>query len=741
MKRFESYNWTMTPHYPYTPFRVQNMETDVKNQSILPPIPCQVPGSIYDALQKAGVIEDPFFEMNSLKCQWVSNHWWVFDGKIDLDPKGNGERLELVLEGIDCMGHIFFNGKKLGQSDNMYVPFVADVTDIARKGSNTVTVVLENAPDEMGQIGYTSRTFTQKARFSYKWDWCTRLISVGLYRPVYVRAYNEVRFEDFYFKPVGTNGDAEFYATLHGDTKGCTVEVSIGNCLVNCPLDSRGREAKARLHVDDVKLWYPLDVGEQNLYDLTMSIIKDGVAVETRVEQVGFRQISLEQNDNAPLGALGYVFNCNGTRVYAKGVNLTPIDMTGYNDPAKMEQLLTMMKKAHINVIRVWGGGVIEDETFYRLCDRMGFMVWQEFIQSSSGLDNVPSKIEQFLVRQEATAKWAIKTRRNHPSLAVWSGGNELMNEEGIPSTFADRNIAELLGYVSYYSPHIPMLPTSASGPYEFLDPAHKGENHDVHGSWRYYGTKEHYRVFNESDSLFHSEFGVDGMMSVETMKTFLSEDNLKPDDMAHNHVWRHHGEWWDNSWRDKHIFGEPTTLEQQVARSQFIQAEGLRYAVEANRRRAFENSGSIIWQINEPYPNISCTCMIDYCMRAKPVLWQVGKAFAPLNVSIKYDKLIWKPGEEVVAEVFVSLDGEEREVSYSYGSAGQLTEGKAVCGHTRAVKVGEIRVTAEGKYVDFTLKAEDGVHTFENTIRLLVRQENGLCSDEGVLGFYPENE
>ena len=138
------------------------------------------------------------------------------------------------------------------------------------------------------------------------------------------------------------------------------------------------------------------------------------------------------------------------------------------------------------------------------------------------------------------------------------------------------------------------MLPTSASGPYEFLNTDHKGENHDVHGSWRYYGTKEHYRVFNESDSLFHSEFGVDGMMSVETMKTFLSEDNLKPDDMAHNHVWRHHGEWWDTSWRDNHIFGVPTTLEEQVACSQFMQAEGLRYAIEANR------SGSLGTAISE---------------------------------------------------------------------------------------------------------------------------------------------
>jgi beta-mannosidase len=311
-----------------------------------------------------------------------------------------------------------------------------------------------------------------------------------------------------------------------------------------------------------------------------------------------------------------------------------------------------------------------------------------------------------------------------------------------VPVDFANRNIAALLGIVTQNCPHIPMLPTSASGPQEFLDINHPGANHDVHGPWQYAGVTDQYKLFNKSDSMFHSEFGVDGMMPLRSMEKFLSKENLTVTNMTENCVWRHHGEWWDSSRRDNYVFGVPETLEQQIGRSQYIQAEGLRYGLEANRRRAYQNSGSIIWQINEPYPNICSTTLIDYYNETKPVFWQVGKAFAPLNVNLKYDKLIWEPGEEFVAEVYVCLDGEEQEVEFSYTAGTVTTTGKAVCGRTGGVKVGEVKCLAEGKYIDIALKAKaaDG-KTFENTIRLLVRQENGLCADEGILHFYPDHE
>jgi beta-mannosidase len=250
-------------------------------------------------------------------------------------------------------------------------------------------------------------------------------------------------------------------------------------------------------------------------------------------------------------------------------------------------------------------------------------------------------------------------------------------------------------------------------------------------------GVEGHYTYFNTIDSMFHSEFGVDGMASVETLKTFLSEEHLKPTNMAADHIWRHHGEWWDTSWRDNHIFGVPTTLEEQVARSQFMQAEGLRYAIEANRRRAYENSGSVIWQANELYPNVSSTSLLDYRIEGKPAYFQIAKAFAPLNVSLKYDKLVYAPGEVVKVEVFVTRDNDEREVTFCAKSGDAVLSGKAVAGNGLSVSVGVLEIVAGDKFVDITLTGEDGELSYENTIRLLVKQANGLCSDEGVGEFY----
>ncbi len=736
--RIELTEWSIAPHYPYTPFRVANLETDALNQSIYPPAPCRVPGSIYAALEGAGLIEDPFWDMNSLKAQWVAGHWWTYHTTFRIDAPPPGRRVELVLEGVDYHGHIFVNNRKVGESENMYVPFVADITDVLREGENGVTVVLENAPDEMGQIGYTRETHTQKARFNYKWDWCTRLISIGLYRPAYIRTYDTARIDAFYFKPVGQAGDAEVYVELHGDTTDCRVAVSIDGQCVECPLDPKGRLAKCRIRVEDVRLWEPGGTGDAALYELELSILKEDRVLDTHRTEVGFRHFELTPNDRAPIGALPYVFTCNGRRIYVKGVNLTPIDMTCYNDLAKLEALLTLMKRAHINLIRVWGGGVIEDESFYRLCDRMGIMVWQEFIQSSSGINNQPSKREAFLINQAKTAGYATRTLRNHPSLVVFSGGNELFDDDGVPSDFADRNLGELLGVVTQNCPHIPMLPTSASGP--TVAQHIPGEHWDVHGEWVFLGVEEHYKRYGGADYLFHSEFGVNGMAPVRSLRRFLSEPHLGPSNMR-DPVWRHHGEWWDCSGRDNAIFGEPDTLERQVTRSQYIQAEGLRFIIEADRRRAFQCSGSIIWQIHEPYPNVCCTSLVDCYLEPKPAFLQVAKAFAPLNVSLQYGKLIWERGETFTAEVYVSLEGEEREVAYAFTYGGHTVTGTVRAGQTHGVKVGEIAMPVVGRCIEVGLAATAGDLSFDNTIRLLVRGADGLCDDTDILGFYPEEE
>jgi beta-mannosidase len=170
-------------------------------------------------------------------------------------------------------------------------------------------------------------------------------------------------------------------------------------------------------------------------------------------------------------------------------------------------------------------------------------------------------------------------------------------------------------------------------------------------------GEKDHYSYFNTIDSLFHSEFGVDGMTAKSSMTQFLSDQHLGTYDMRSNIVWRHHGEWWDTKDRDETIFGPLDTLEDRITASQFLQSEGLRYALEANRRRAFHNSGSIIWQANEPYPNISCTSLIDYYLYPKPALTAVKSAFAKINPNLKYNALVYEEGDTLTCDVYITTD------------------------------------------------------------------------------------
>jgi beta-mannosidase len=152
-------------------------------------------------LLRAGLIEDPYYEMNSLKCEWVPQRWWMYRTSYTIPEELRGRRIRLVLRGIDYKAHIYFNKMPPVEHEGMYTHVTLDVTDYAVfGGDNTVQVVIESAPDEMGQIGFTSRTFTQKSRFNYKWDFATRLINLGLYDSVYFEAVGDATIESSHIR-------------------------------------------------------------------------------------------------------------------------------------------------------------------------------------------------------------------------------------------------------------------------------------------------------------------------------------------------------------------------------------------------------------------------------------------------------------------------------------------------------------------------------------------------------------
>jgi beta-mannosidase len=399
------------------------------------------------------------------------------------------------------------------------------------------------------------------------------------------------------------------------------------------------------------------------------------------------------------------------------------------------KKFLRLAKAANITLIRVWGGGLIEKESFYRLCDEYGIMVWQEFIQSSSGIDNIPSKRAEFLKLLSETAEEAVKEKRNHISLTFWCGGNELMDKGGVPSTYEDLNIALLKKICDEHDPQRLLLPTSASGPTEWIDNERPGKNHDVHGPWKYGGVEKHYAYFNASDSMLHSEFGNDGMANLRTLKKILTKKNLKVTTVAENPVWRHHGEWWDTyQYRDRELFGEMTSLEDYIAVSQYMQAEGIRYAIESNRRRVWQNSGSIVWQLNEPWPNTACTCLVDYYAEPKLAYFFCADAYEPIHASLRYDKLVYAPGESFSAQLFAHNDLKETQADVSCVIKSDSGEKLAQFDYSLSLKenscqkAGDIRITApEGAAFFAECSVKAGKKTLKNTYMFFISKGEKL--------------
>lgn len=658
--------WKVNGYWPNIPMFMHSMEVGIEFAGATDLIEATVPGGIHNDLLKAGIIDDPFFELNSLKCEWVENRWWKYATTFSLEGFNQNRRIHLIFKGVDYKAHFYLNGKKLGEHEGMYEPVIFDITDEAElDGINKLEVILENAPEEMGQIGYTSRTTTQKSRFNYKWDFSTRMVNIGIWDDVLIEDSGEFTLEDTYIKTdfIDFEGIIDISTCIKGKLgESYTIRISVTyeNEEVYTWEESHQYSIECNtfnktVRIDDPKIWYVNGCGAHPLYDVRVELLHQGELSDCEEYRAGIRKLEYRKNEGSPEDSLPYTFVVNGEPVYIKGVNLTPFDhIYGSVSEETYDSYLMLLKNANINLVRVWGGGLIEKEYFYQRCDVHGIMVWQEFIQSSSGLDNIPSTNPHFLELLKASSIHAVKTRRNHVSHTVWSGGNELMDAKSVPVTYENPNICILKGIVDEFDPGKLFLPTSASGPNEFLNADAPGKNYDVHGNWKYEGTEKQYSVYNKSDSLLHSEFGVDGCNNYLGLKRFLCEKNLKVYEMKENVVWRHHGEMWDTATRDREIFGDITDLKQLIKCSQFIQAEGLRYALESNRRRKFQNSGSIIWQFNEPWPNVSCTNLVDYYKVPKMAYYWVKKAYSQAHVSLKYEKLFYSRGEEFAGTIFI---------------------------------------------------------------------------------------
>ncbi|HNT35342.1 MAG TPA: glycoside hydrolase family 2 TIM barrel-domain containing protein, partial [bacterium] len=617
-----------------------------------------VPGDVISDAVEAGLAPDPWVDRNSLCCEWLSERNWVYRKKFAVGTELRGKTVRLRFDGVDHSCTVYLNGETLGSHEGMCLPFEFNVTDRIRfDAENTLVVVTEHAPSVsqvQGQIGRTSQARVWKARFAYDWDWCTRLIPLGIWQSVRLLVTDPVWLDDVWVRPQISDGTANIVtrATMCSSDSSVPVQkVRIraldpdGVCFADQKTEvaiEKGRGvAEFSIAVPAPRLWYPNDMGEQPLYRIVVELVDEaGNVSDTKTVSCGLRQVRMIPNENAAPDALPYTLEINGKRLFVKGWNWVPIDqMYGRVQPERYERWLNLVVHAHGNLLRVWGGGYLEREEFYELCDRKGILVWQEFMQSSSGIDNAPPTDDEYLGYIENQARSLVVQRRNHPSLVIWCGGNELMEADWTPLNDAAPSLARLKSVVRELDPDRIWLPTSASGPTEGANEALAGTGklHDVHGPWQYQGPEEHYRYFEKIDPLFHSEFGTEGSTNLWTLRRFVSEKFLFPPDPS-NPVWVHHGAWWLHRPKLEQMFGSLETIEEFVKASQWMQAEGLRYIIESHRRRKWHCSGTCPWQFNESFPNTACTNSVDYLGWPKPVYWWVRRAYEPIHISLKYE-------------------------------------------------------------------------------------------------------
>jgi beta-mannosidase len=639
-----------------------------------------VPGCPHHDLWRLGEIADPYIERNSLLCEWISQRTWLYKKTFLVDEEVKGQHVWLHFEGVDYQAEFFLNGESLGAHIGMFTPASFDVADKLRYGEeNLLAVVIEATPQEEPQVGRTSRVRTLKTRMNYWWDFCPRLIHLGIWDDVYLEVTGPVRIANVFLRPQlspdFTRADVSVGTELDSVVRGMAdLEVIfryagkvVAHQRTRHELERGQTHLEACLEVDAPHLWWPNGHGEQELYEAEVRIVRPSAEEMNPEEEdissvctmlFGIRQIKLAPNESADPAALPYTFMVNGRKIYAKGWNWVPLDvMYSVPRPAKLERLLTLAKRAHVNLLRVWGGGLIEKEDFYEQCDRLGIMVWQEFIQSSSGIDNTPSTSADYVQAITEVAEQAVSRKRNHPSLAVWCGGNELSG--GIEQPLDDSHpvLAALKSVVKRLDPNRLWLPTSPSGRVFgnsletiAMDPS---ALHDVHGPWEYQGVTGQCDLYNRGASLLHSEFGVEGLTNLRTLEATIGKDHQWPVTLD-NPYWFHRGAWWVKRPMWDRTFEELPDIEALVHATQFMQADGLRYALESDRRRKYHNSGTLPWQFNEPYPMAACTSAVDYYARPKPVYYAVSRAYAPLLVSARFPTLAWEGREQFEAQAWV---------------------------------------------------------------------------------------
>ncbi|HNE44678.1 MAG TPA: hypothetical protein PLM27_00795 [Chitinophagales bacterium] len=616
----------------------------------------KVPGCVHTDLLTNNAIPDPFIDTNEAAVQWVENEDWEYRTTFHLHKNQlNSDFIDLNFGGLDTYADVYLNDSLILSSTNMFRAYKVPVKTLLKSGDNLLFIHFYSPVKRANEVGeqFTvplpsdERVYIRKAQYQFGWDWGPRLVTSGIWQPITL-VFNDklkIKFVDFYTEqnpdyqfPVHIDLAYEALGRMHYEVE--VKELTTGKtCYSWSYRDQLPTVEQINFNFHAPEVWMPYALGSQNIYAFELKITHNKRIYYQQVFKTGFSNIQLHQEADA--SGKSFYFTANGKKVFINGANFIPAHSfpTEASDE-RYRDILIEAKRMHINMIRVWGGGIYEQDIFYDLCDSLGIMVWQDFMFACAMYPNDVTEYPEF--QQQITRL------KNHPCLALWCGNNEIdegwnnwgwqkqlkyndddsayvasLNEKLFRLVIPEYLHSNAGAYQSYH----PSSPTYGWGRKESLT---SGDAH----YWGVWWGKQPFDIYNKKVPRFMSEYGFQGIPSYHSWEKCINSDNLYLGSPAFKVHQKHPVGYETIDEYMKRDYGTPSDLQSYIYISQLLQADGMRVAIEAHRRNMPYCMGTMFWQLNDCWPVTSWSVQ-DFYGNRKAAWYTVESCYRDVIISV----------------------------------------------------------------------------------------------------------
>lgn len=618
------------------------------------PVAATVPGNVELDYMAVGLLPDMYVADNIEAARALESKDFWYVKQFDFTPDPSARRRTIIFDGVDCIAEYFVNGTKIGSSDNTLVPHSFDVTNAVTEGTNTLAVHIFSAVEHAKQYkiapynvafdGCYESLHVRKSAACYGWDILPRAVSAGIWKDVCLTETIGAEIDNVYIATARAQSDvAVLVVSVNADIP----DEYIGKCKLTVSGNSGCSEfsytypfsfnaATVYPYVYNPELWYPKGSGKQNLYDVSVEITCDGKVLCNRSLRYGIRTAKIVFGDEIGKNGDFYV-EVNGKKVRIRGIDHTPIDVYHSKDLAKTAEVVNDIAELNCNLVRIWGGGVYENDLFYDLCDEKGILVWQDVMLACHAYPQT----DEFLTKIDAEVKAAVMRLRNHPSLLTWCGSNETdwayvcVGLDPNDDKVTRKAIADALCQTDTYRTYLPSTPYFSRnfvreyGERFYLDLVEIAEQRRALPQEHYWFHRDDFKRFTDQTHKFIAEIGYSSAPSDELLNKALPEGwNFVADDGWENHSYTTESK--RTTGIDYLFANVPQTNADLAEASRLYQAEAYKYIVEKSRIKAWQN-GIVLWNLRDGYP-IFASSVVDFDGWRKPAYKYISASYEPLQ-------------------------------------------------------------------------------------------------------------